>query len=114
MEPRIINIIDSLTYFRDNPTKKQENDDGILRYVETTYSIQSFVWAIKMIKRVRNNFFHGGKYRDLVVEDSLRNSTLLYHSLLVLNECLYLDNEVAGHFFLSWQLIPKNSTANLA
>lgn len=54
---------------------------------------------IKMIKRVRNNFFHGGKYRDLVVEDSLRNSTLLYHSLLVLNECLYLDNEVAGHFF---------------
>ena len=51
-----------------------------------------------MITRVRNNFFHGGKYNDLVVVDSLRNTDLLRHSLIILNECLELDNVVTNHF----------------
>ena len=100
MSIRDPNIIESLEYFTDNPTKYQQNDSGTVKYVNTPYdnSTSLFIWAIKMIKRVRNNFFHGGKYRDLVVEDSLRNTALLNHSLLVLNECLELENDVSSYF----------------
>ena len=93
-------IQESLEYFVAHPTKSQDNINGRVQYVETPFENQcsTFTWAIRMIKRVRNNFFHGGKYRDLVVEDSLRNTTLLNHSLIVLNECLKIDNEVSRHF----------------
>jgi len=69
-------INESLEYFINNPTKIQKNSNGSVEYVETPYdnNYTPFVWAIMMIKRVRNNFFHGGKYRDLVVVDSLRNT----------------------------------------
>ncbi len=46
------------------------------------------------VRRVRNSLFHGGKFTTLPVGDAGRNATLLQHSLVVLEECLRLSEEV--------------------
>lgn len=48
--------------------------------------------------RVRNNFFYGGNYPHFRVEDVLRNKQFLDFSLIILNECLELNNDVKSYF----------------
>lgn len=46
------------------------------------------------VRRVRNNLFHGGKFANVKAEDAGRNTNLLEHSLVVLEQCLRLSDEV--------------------
>ncbi len=46
------------------------------------------------VRRVRNNLFHGAKFSAIPVGDAGRNATLLQYSLVVLEECLRLSEEV--------------------
>jgi len=52
-------------------------------------------FILKMVRSVRNNLFHGGKYNT---EDTARTERLLRSSILVLGECLISAEEVRQHF----------------
>lgn len=57
-------------------------------------------YVLRLVRDVRNNLFHGGKYPDgIVSEQSLRNTDLLQACLVILAECLLLDDDVKEFFW---------------
>ncbi len=55
-------------------------------------------YLLRLVKDVRNNLFHGGKYPDGPVRNQARNKRLLQACLTILEKCLSLDADVK-HFF---------------
>ncbi len=55
-------------------------------------------YLLRLVKDVRNNLFHGGKYPDGPVSNQARNKRLLQACLTILEKCLSLDADVK-HFF---------------
>ena len=56
-------------------------------------------YLLRLVRDVRNNLFHGGKYDNESVDDqSLRNSELLSASLTILDWCLKLEDRVKFYF----------------
>jgi len=51
-----------------------------------------------LVRRVRNNLFHGGKFSNEAFEDIDRQERLLKGSLLVLKECLRVSPQVNNAF----------------
>jgi hypothetical protein len=56
-------------------------------------------YLLRLVKDVRNNLFHGGKYPyEPVSGQALRNSKLLRSCLTILEKCLSLDANVKDFF----------------
>lgn len=55
-------------------------------------------YVLRLVRVVRNNLFHGGKYPVGPVEDVGRNSELIEASLDVLAQCLQLSPDVRAAF----------------
>lgn len=108
IEPKLASIQDAeftnaQTYLLQHPPKKQivkmpgnkldwEEEDSSRVPKNATYLLQ-------MVRRVRNNLFHGGKYPERPVSGRrLRNSELLHACMTILEKCLPLDEKVK-HFF---------------
>jgi len=53
---------------------------------------------IALVKRVRNNLFHGGKYNAQMHEETARSEMLLRGSLLILDECLRVSPQVKNAY----------------
>lgn len=49
-----------------------------------------------LVRRVRNNLFHGGKCNERVAEETARNEKLLRHGIIILTEALKLNSSVWG------------------
>ncbi len=54
--------------------------------------------VLDLVRRVRNNLFHGGKFNDEVHSGPGRNELLIRHSLSVLHRCLELSESVAERY----------------
>ncbi len=53
---------------------------------------------LKLVRRARNNLFHGGKFNDDVHSGPGRNEHLLRHSLAILHRCLELSGAVEAEY----------------
>ncbi|HLH07822.1 MAG TPA: hypothetical protein VKW78_11340 [Terriglobales bacterium] len=51
-----------------------------------------------MIRCVRNNLFHGGKFPSIPISDPSRDRDLLLSSMVILNAALDLDSTVRKAF----------------
>ncbi len=51
-------------------------------------SVSEVECLLRLVRRVRNNLFHGGKFSNEAFEDTVRQEMLLTSSLLILEECL--------------------------
>lgn len=65
--------------WKDNQRKDGESD---------------LAWILRSISIVRNNLFHGGKFPW----DQMRDTSLLLNALVILYECLELDEKVSREF----------------
>lgn len=86
-------------YFDQNPPKEQICVNGSLVWADRPGN-QRLLDYLLMVRRVRNNFFHGGKYpppNDAGTEPA-RNRDLLINSLQILDHCLKLDATVQSEF----------------
>src|SRR5262245_56862424 len=54
--------------------------------------------VLLMVRRVRNNLFHGGKFLPPEGGDNGRDERLVRHSLVVLTACIPLEPRVANAF----------------
>lgn len=54
--------------------------------------------VLALVRRIRNNLFHGGKFNDQVHTGPGRNRLLLHHSIAILCRCLELSPPVARHY----------------
>ncbi len=90
-------------YLLSNPPMKQVMVDGKLAWSTTgpNGSLSEVERLLVLVRRVRNNLFHGGKFSAEAFEDTPRQERLLRSSLIVLAECLRLDNDVRGFFDLA-------------
>ena len=50
--------------------------------------------VLMMVRWVRNNLFHGGKFLPVPAGDDARDKLLVQYSLIVLRACIPLHNQV--------------------
>ena len=87
-------------YFISQPPRKQILDSGVLGWSKPQFHKREpfFTWLLLMVRSVRNNLFHGGKFPMAPIEDPSRNTDLLQHSITIIYACLQLDTTVAHYF----------------
>ena len=83
--PRDVSELNSaVDYFENHPPRKQKLDehkqlswsDPLKRKDELL-----LIWLLRMIRTVRNNLFHGGKFPLLPISDPSSNRELLIHAM---------------------------------
>lgn len=91
-------FVDAKKYLLDEPPKKQVvKSDGSIKFKKTTSTRHSIKWVLILVRRVRNNLFHGGKFseREFYTE---RDEKLMRSSLIVLDRCLDWNDQVRTYY----------------
>ena len=102
----------AVDYLRNEPPRKQVVQGERLGWKSTGLSGNQLDALLVLVRHVRNNLFHGGKFHPVskgAREDDLpervlepaRDEELLGHSLVILAECLRLSPEVGEKFWKS-------------
>jgi hypothetical protein len=88
-------------FFCSNPPKKQILIGDKLGFEDAPPKLNglSLQELLCMVRRVRNNLFHGGKFPMRYVEDPARNPALIKHALTILKACLSFNPHVEEKFF---------------
>ena len=97
-------FISAKSYLRNKPPCKQKVDKASSmgwkwlsnKPQETGESDERYF--LRLVRDVRNNLFHGGKYPDGPVDEPARNSQLLQACLTILDKCLPMNDFVARFF----------------
>jgi hypothetical protein len=92
----------ALLYLKTNPPKQQIEVNGSLGWRENA-SVEGEVTVkvvVHWLLSVRNNLFHGGKFPSLggPVSEPTRDSTLISHAIVILNELLGASPQVKFYF----------------
>ncbi|HAT3636033.1 TPA: hypothetical protein ACYEOW_005660 [Raoultella terrigena] len=80
-------LISAIAYFKEHPPKKQIIKDGSLIWDDSLPQEKDMAkFIFLLIRRVRNNLFHGGKFNGKWFEPE-RSEALLQHGLVILRCC---------------------------
>ena len=74
----------AVVYFQDNPPHKQLQRAGELSWSdpqEYDHREPLLIWLLRMVRCVRNNLFHGGKFPLVSISDPSRDRELLVNSM---------------------------------
>jgi hypothetical protein len=96
-----IKFVEAKAYLLKHPPQKQmRRPDNSLEWDDNERNGQSETeYVLRLVKSVRNNLFHGGKYPDKPVSGQvLRNRKLLQACLTILENCLPLNVKVERFF----------------
>jgi hypothetical protein len=91
---------DAYQYLATNPPRKQLANAGSLTWSAPLVRGNEPVltWLLLVIRTVRNNLFHGGKFPFASSVDPIRDPILLRHVLTIIGACVHLNPEVARQF----------------
>lgn len=91
----------AVAYLQEHPPMKQivKDSNHSIGWEKTNYDKEGLRGLLLMVRTVRNNLFHGGKYPELPKQDESRDTKLLESCLAILQACLPLHEEVRMHFF---------------
>lgn len=87
----------AMQYLLGHPPRIQtQGDDGKLTFIDQPINTE---WTkarriLKMVCRVRNTLFHGGKYQPDGEQEEGRNETLVSCSLVILNHSVIMSDGV--------------------
>ncbi len=86
----------AIDYLLTQPPKKQVLDGGRLQWRDAPPDPNQSRAAqvLLMVRRVRNNLFHGGKF----IPGGDRDQVLVNHALVVLQSCLPLNADVSAAY----------------
>lgn len=93
-------IIDAVSYLLENPPKKQVVSDNnvIWKTSPPDPNLPKSEQVILMVRRIRNNLMHGGKFHGTHQPEVARDTKLIESSILVLEYCLQFDPESQEYF----------------
>jgi hypothetical protein len=93
-------VSEASDYLLNHPPRKQvlEGEKIGFRDQAIDYQQKSTQQLLKMIRTIRNNLFHGGKYLPLGEHEAGRNQKLIESSLIVLKVCINLHQEVRASY----------------
>lgn len=93
-------VMKAVNYYDKAPPRKQVVDFDSLIWKDvlpqTDYKLEKL---LLLIRRVRNNLFHGEKFAVLLEGDSKRDTELLSHGLTILYACLQFSSDLRRKFF---------------
>ena len=92
---------EALDYYLANPPRKQLRNNGAMNWsVPQSWDGREpqLIWLLRVIRTVRNNLFHGGKFPLMPVSEVSRDQTLINHGVSVLAEALELDSRLTQYF----------------
>lgn len=88
-------------YLNSHPPKRQVIKDDHLDWEDQFRQANEsdIQWLLRLIRLIRNNLFHGGKYRYPAgpIADSSRDQKLLESGIIVLLACAKLDSQIWGY-----------------
>jgi hypothetical protein len=86
----------AVNYLLTNPPKKQVWKNNMLEFSDTSpdRNLSQAEQVLVLVRQVRNNLFHGGKFLPLPAGDNDRDQLLIRYSLTVLRECIPLHRPV--------------------
>lgn len=91
----------AVEYFLADPPRKQLRKDSVMNWSDPQHHDKKeplLIWLLRMIRCVRNNLFHGGKFPLISVSDSSRDRELLLKAMTILTAVLSLDSTVESQF----------------
>ncbi len=90
----------AVDFFIINPPWKQILIDNSMYWDASVPNngLKEIQRVLLLIRRVRNNLFHGGKFNFDIHEDTERTINLLKYSLVILKACLPLDPGVQDNY----------------
>ncbi|MFH1445979.1 MAG: hypothetical protein ABIG43_01020 [Chloroflexota bacterium] len=92
-------LTEGVNYILQYPPNKQIVKDGVLQWSGTPPDSKSEAdLLLKYIGRVRNNLFHGGKYKRRLLENPDRSEKLFNGCMSILTYCLELSPDVKQAF----------------
>jgi len=91
---------EAINFLLTQPPRKQVLQDGEVSFIDQVIDDKQkkTQQLILMIRTVRNNLFHGGKYLPTGENEVGRNRKLVESSLIVLGRCIDLDDAVMTSF----------------
>ncbi len=94
------NLSTAIDYFLNHPPWKQVLIDGAMHWDASVpdNGLSDIEKVLLLIRRVRNNLFHGGKFNFDIHEDKERTISLLKYSLVILEACIPLSSGVADNY----------------
>jgi len=93
-------VLKAVQYFQEKPPRIQTvGEDDRLTWADPWAEAGSTeLWRLlQAVRHVRNNLFHGGKFAGGRMAEPSRDRELLGHAITILNACVSLDPQVAGH-----------------
>lgn len=99
-------LSEATEYLLSNPPKRQAVGAArtlVWEDLERREEQTDIGWLLVIVRTVRNNLFHGGKYPMPYgyLQEPARDATLLKHTLTVLEACLGWERNVRNHFTAS-------------
>ncbi len=92
-------IRDHVEYLLKVPPKKQVVEEQDLTWKPDNHDgPDDLVRVLTLVRRVRNNLFHGGKFPGAPVEEIARDRRLLEASIEILYFCLDADESLYSYF----------------
>ena len=92
---------DAIAFFIKTPPCKQITKDGELEWSDPqkwNEKEPKLIWLLGVVRTVRNNLFHGGKYPLVLVREPSRDSELIKHALVILQHALSLNPDIENIF----------------
>jgi hypothetical protein len=95
--PEFVHAVELLDFA---PPQKQVLKDGQLGWIDNKKDLSESQekWVLRLVRTVRNNLFHGGKYPGTIVPNPERDQQLLRACLTVLEHALVLSPKVKRWF----------------
>jgi hypothetical protein len=94
-------VVTAVAFFKASPPRKQLRGGGNMSWSEPIQHNERdplLIWLLRVIRVVRNNLFHGGKFPMLQVSDPSRDRELITNAIVILDACLKLDISVKREF----------------
>ena len=91
----------AIDFFIKTPPCKQITKDGELRWSDPqkwNRKEPKLIWLLGVVRTVRNNLFHGGKYPLVLVREPSRDVYLIKYALVILQYALSLNHDIEQIF----------------
>lgn len=89
----------AIEYIKNNPPKKQVVENNQLDWKQTNNDGMHLAQFLNiMLRRIRNNLFHGGKLHTGFTEDISRDLRLIESANVIIKEMIMLNEEVNRHY----------------
>lgn len=93
-------FVAAVDYIWNRPPRKQVFRDGVVAFADQTIdeNQRKAQQVLLMVRAVRNNLFHGDKHLPDGEQEAGRNEMLVQNSLIILEQCSKLRDEVRKRY----------------